>query len=831
MNRCHVTQCLIVVTIMLAACRVSGNGLDREPADNEIRYYPEGGQTTATNPPYFAWLPVDGIDTYTIQYSKTDSFEPDHTVTVEDIDMTVYIPVELMEPGNWYWRYGYNDDGKSHYSRVRSFHIPEDAIDFPLVTADTLIERVPESRPRLYFTPGMVEDIRSDTQGRYDHLIKDVIQEAEEILLMDEPLFQEPEMWDLSTEDYRPRYREAWRSMRPYTQRMVTSALAYLYTGDTRFADEARRRLMHFMTWDVEGASSTLWPTELGMDIAANAPAVFDWIYDTLSETERQICIEILTKRMIQINRDVHRAMPMEARPYDSHPGRMVVFAIEGGIVLAHEAEEARDWLDYTLRLLWSTYPAWGGDEGGWHEGPWYWSGYMRSMARIASKLDDYDIPFKNKPFVQNTGYYGLYAAYPGRPTGAFGDGHHRALGDRPGVVMYLLARLYDNPYFRWHADKLNARPSGRKAVSFHDPGRPAKSPDDLPHSRVFYDVGLAALHSDMGDPGNNIMMLLKSNPYGALSHNHASQNAFVIEAHKEPLALSSGARQTHFEPHHVDWIWHTKAHNSVLVDNKGQNIREREGSSGRIIAHKEKGDYAYVVGDATRAYGDRLKRFHRHVLFLRPHLFVIYDELQTHGDPSTFQWLLHSPTGIAVDVNQNLMVNKTNNVRLTTRFLTPDSLQYTQHTGFTPQVEDSTLMRNQYHMTVSTTDAAGSNKFVTLLRVDRFDGDPVATPEPPSTPRRELPLRMIGEDDEKASGNVPFSGRAEEYLVNELPNDAIRSDFEEHFLRAQLIPAEGGVALRIGDDLILIRNRNEERLTTSDAESTEDVEVRRNFY
>ncbi len=89
MNRCHVTQCLIVVTIMLAACRVSGNGLDREPADNEIRYYPEGGQTTATNPPYFAWLPVDGIDTYTIQYSKTDSFEPDHTVTVEDIDMTV----------------------------------------------------------------------------------------------------------------------------------------------------------------------------------------------------------------------------------------------------------------------------------------------------------------------------------------------------------------------------------------------------------------------------------------------------------------------------------------------------------------------------------------------------------------------------------------------------------------------------------------------------------------------------------------------------------------------------------------------------------------------
>ena len=49
----------------------------------------------------------------------------------------------------------------------------------------------------------------------------------------------------------------------------------------------------------------------------------------------------------------------------------------------AHEDARARDWLDYTLRLMWSTYPVWGGAPGGWHEGPNYWASYMGRMVPI----------------------------------------------------------------------------------------------------------------------------------------------------------------------------------------------------------------------------------------------------------------------------------------------------------------------------------------------------------------------------------------------------------------------------------------------------------------
>ena len=806
---------LIIFFTLSVSCSGSQavpQGLDREPDDLEVRYAPADGHHSSTNPPAFVWLPAEGIDRYIVQYSRDAAFPDAQTVTVRDLDMTVHIPTETVEPGSWYWRYGFTYGGRDHFSRIRAFEIPDDAIEFPLHTADQLMERIPDHRPRLYFSPELVEKVRNDTDGYYAHLTEPVIREAEEILAREDPLYEEPDDWPIRrtkgywTPEERAHYLHTFRSLRPFTQGMFNTALAWLYTGDERFAEEARRRLMHFMTWDMEASSSTVFPDEVGMDIAENATPVFDWIYDYLTPDEREKCIEVLTARMMQIYRDVHRARPMESSPFGSHEGRMVAFTIEGGIVLADESpEKAHEWLDYTLRLLWSTYPSWGGADGGWHEGVSYWGAYIRRMMRIAQELDLYDIPLKDKPFFQNTPWFGPYVAYPHRPTRAFGDNAHHPLNeDRAGIITYMASNLYDNPYFRWHADVMNIQPYGRKAIRFYNPDMEARPPSDLPHSRAFFDVGLVAMHSDMADPDNNIMMLFKSNPFGALSHNHASQNAFVIEAFREALALTSGARLNHGEDHHVEWIRHTKAHNSILVDNEGQTVRRRDASSGRILAWEEKGEYAYALGDATRAYGGRLERFHRHVLFVRPDLFILFDELRTTGNPSTFQWLLHGPTRFDLDPQHRVMVTRSGNARLITRHLYPESLSYEQHTGFTPNVVDPDRMWNQFHLTASTTGKQKEQKFITLMRVDRFEGSPVNRPDSPSTERRAIPP---GEWQKSAPEEVRLQ------------------------VEAEPIPAEGGVALRIGEDLILIRSHDAEQVTAAGTQTTEPFTVRKNFF
>jgi hypothetical protein len=305
-----------------------------------------------------------------------------------------------------------------------------------------------------------------------------------------------------------------------------------------------------------------------------------------------------------------------------------------------------------------------------------------------------------------------------------------------------------------------------------------------------------------MPDPDNNVTMLFQSNPFGAISHNFACQNAFVIEAYGEPLAISTGARQLHGSPHHREWMWHTKAHNSLLVDNEGQ-VPRRRSSSGKITEYAEQREYVYVTGDATPAYGGRLERFHRHILFIRPNYFIIIDDLKTSGQASTFQWLLHSPAEIRVDQEKHLMVNQSGNVRLTSRFLTPENMEYAQHSGFTPQLEDSLGFQDQFHLTASTTEPSVAKIIVTVMHVGKTDVSFTEKPAPPSTPRRELKVKNI-ENAESLDNGV---------------------------LNANLLDANGGIAIRIGNDLVLWRDQESWKVEAEGMMSTRKMEFRKDFF
>ena len=720
---------MLIPLVCFAAPLYAEAPLDRAPEDDEVDYAPYDGEVIGTNPPAFVWLPHEGVESWRVQYSQSAEFDAPETVTVTGLDMTVHVPMETLSSGEWRWRYGYVDeDGETVYSESRSFVIPADAIEFPFLDIGDAVNAIPDTRPRTYVTPDDMAAIRANEDGAYNWLIDPAVEAAEAALARDEALFEEPKPWGDYGDDWREVYNETWRSMRPYTRGMEACARAYLFTGDERFAEEAKRRLIHFMTWDVDGPSSAYWPTELGMDIAEHAPRTFDWIYDTLTPEEREKCVEVLGKRIRQIN-EMHRGRPFEARPFSSHPGRMIGFAVEGGIVLAHEVEDAPEWLEYTLRVLWSVYPAWGGHDGGWHEGVSYWSSYMRRMLQIVAELDRLGIPLKDKPFFQNTGDFGLYAVYPNRPTRAFGDGYESSVGVAQGNLMYTLASLYENPYYRWHAEESNGGPSGPEAFHVWRPNLDAAAPADLPQSRSFEDVGWVAMHSGMADPADNVLLLFQSSPYGAISHNHANQNAFVIEAYGEPLAISSGYYQNYGSPHHSEWVWHTKAHNAILADGEGQVIRS-PGSRGRILEHRADEDWSYALGDATEAYGGRLEQALRHIVFLRPQgSAVIVDELKTPEEPASFQWLLHARDEMALFEEEQRLTVTQGGAAMDVQFLAPAGMSFEQTSGWDPEPCRPDAAPPQYHFTASTVEPARQTRIVTVL-MPRHADESGASPE-----------------------------------------------------------------------------------------------------
>ena len=98
-----------------------------------------------------------------------------------------------------------------------------------------------------------------------------------------------------------------------------------------------------------------------------------------------------------------------------------------------------------------------------------------------------------------------------------------------------------------------------------------AASPHDLPAVRHFDDVGWVAIQRHIDDPSRHLQFLFKSSPYGSLSHSHADQNAFLLRAYGEDLAIQSGYYVAFGSTMHRNWRRQTRSKNAVLIDGTGQ--------------------------------------------------------------------------------------------------------------------------------------------------------------------------------------------------------------------------------------------------------------------
>jgi hypothetical protein len=258
--------------------------------------------------------------------------------------------------------------------------------------------------------------------------------------------------------------------------------------------------------------------------------------------------------------------------------------------------------------------------------------------------------------------------------------------------------------------------PEGLLEFLWHDESLTGRRPTDFPRSRCFFSVGEAAMHSDPTDAGQDAYLLFRSSPFGAWSHGYADQNSFYIQAFGKALALSSGYYPWYGSPHHLQWTWQTKAHNSVLVDGEGQ-VAGTRASRGKVEEFVTAEHFDYCRGNALEAYGGRLTRFLRHVLYVRerggPGWFVIADDLEA-AQPATFQWLLHALNRMAVAEAKAEVGIEAERAGLRVAVLAPRAVTFTQTDRFDPVPERD--FKPQWHLTVSTRSPEQEAGFLVLL-------------------------------------------------------------------------------------------------------------------
>jgi len=744
--------------------------IDKPARPRQLSYSPEDGSTVNINPPPFVWVPVQPVTNnfiYIIQISKDKEFKS-NVITRRGINISTYALDESLEPGEWYWRYGVeggkgewfwkygmekgvNDydtyptinPGKNLYSKARKFTLSPEAKSMVFPGINNIMKSITHSRPRLFILRDELGAYRLRAKyGDLKQLTSEMKEMCEEHI--GEALIAEVPATDsilkfLKTPDAKvgAKYQdETCHFSRYYMNMMEKFGTLYLLTGDERYGEEAKRRIIHFFSWDPLGPTSYYANNEAAMWMLYKGVTSYDWTYDLFSAEEREKVEKPMRFRLNTLYEILKDITVYHSNNFQSHPARMCSFLAEGAICFADKWPETREWLNYTMTVFWNIYPTWGKDDGGWHEGPGYYDLYgMVGLHSIVAIKKATGIDLTEKEFFKNTPYYFIYTNPPYAKMSPFGDLQHLPPSNTSpeyelqnrGEMLYNLSSLMNNPYARWYAEATGSG-AGKNilGVVLKNDRIIAKSPSDLPQARYFPGVGLVSLHTELGSAANDIHFLFHSDPYGAISHSRPDQNAFTLEAFGEALAIASGYYPWWNSEHAQKWSYETRCSNSITIDGqKGQAFQDAD-ANGKIVTFESNDMYDYTLGDATKAYKGSLTKFLRHVVHIKPGVFVLFDELEA-PKPVKYEWWLHSLSEMNIDGNNKVINIAQGDARLKVLFLEAGKLDFQQIKGF-PDAPPEHGEPDHFHTIASPVIKSAKANFITLFVPYKKDKEPVVT-------------------------------------------------------------------------------------------------------
>jgi hypothetical protein len=710
-----------------------------------VKYSPDA-EEVYENPPRFVWLPtLDEGSRYVLKVTESGSSDGKPRFIYEGLHRNFFTPDHAYAPGEYTWAYAVWDPDQgapaSAWSESRGFTVPADLKPVPLPSSEDRARAADQSHPRLWLDSGEISAFAAALKKNPDHCNFQNFYERSVKPWIDRPVIAEPAPYPDNK-----RVASLWRQMYIDCQEVIYAirhlAIAGRLLENEELIERAKKWLLAVAEWDVFGPTSRSYNDEAAFRVASALAWGYDWLYDRLDAQEQEIVRTALLARTREIADHVIGHARIHIFPYDSHAVRALSAALTPCcIALLGEEEEIRTWLDYTIEYLFNIYSPWGGKDGGWAEGPHYWTTGMAYLLEAAGLIRNYyGVDVLQRAFFQATGDFSLYTKAPGVRRTCFGD--DSTMGDPPslktGYNMRQFAGATGNGFYQWYFEQVRRDDPGTEDLFYnygwwdfafedlqyaHDfPTIEAKPPTGLPVLRVFHDIGWVAVQKDMSDPTRHLQFVFKSSPYGSLSHSHGDQNAFLLRAFGEDLAIQGGYYVAFNSTMHRQWRRQTRSKNAILIGGKGQ-YAERDkalgkAASGRLLAVKQDATSIFMSGDATAAYhslNPGVKLVQRDVHFVHERYFVIVDRISLDA-PEPITFLFHTENEMEIG-GQTFRVTG-NQAGLYGHFVFSSAGKpiLRQHQGF-PDVDPAEIegLPLQWHLAAEV-PAARQHNLVTLL-------------------------------------------------------------------------------------------------------------------
>lgn len=548
---------------------------------------------------------------------------------------------------------------------------------FDLKPLPASLQAVRGVHPRIYLNAQRVAALRQAIGTTHQALWLEVKAQADRAVRQGPPAYVEHDKYSGD--------EQLWQ--REVGNTMPVLAMAYVLTGDKQYLDSAR-------AWALASCGYATWGLGRidGMDLAAGHQLlglgiIYDWCFDGLGDEARRTIRETLTKRAAAMYQAAATGKAWWQRSYlQNHLWVDVCGMAVAGLALYDEVDAASAWIGLPLDKFKRSVAALGPD-GASHEGVGYWGygvEYLLKFMYLAREL--LDVNLYDSAWFRNTATYRQYLSLPRHAWTR--DDNIVDIADcprsnwyGPDYLLRALAHEYHDAHAQWLAaqvDEANVdSPEARWLnLIWFDPKVAQAPPTDRPTLHHFDDLDIVAARSDWS--GDESLLVFKSGPFighkgvqeftydPGGGHVHPDANHFVLFGAGEWLIRDDGYR--------AKW---TGQHNTLLVDGQGQVGEGKEWFDGsaalaahataRIVTAESTPALDHLAGDATAAYPAALglQRYVRHLLFLKPNVLIVADDIQLDRQRPLELRFHPESTGAARDGAAYIMTGKQSVLRV----------------------------------------------------------------------------------------------------------------------------------------------------------------------
>lgn len=505
----------------------------------------------------------------------------------------------------------------------------------------------------------------------------------------------------------------------------IEAAFAWLISNEPARLVEAKRRAVNMARWDPRGSTGLRADDFLtSRYVVWTLALLYDWLYDVWSVEDRALLLGAIKPRMSDFFGElVSGRNRLDRYPFNPQGTEVLGALAASALLLVGDAPEAEEWFNSFVSMYINFPMPWGGTDGGFGNGSSYaiWDAGEYSLLHWDVFRWSLGVDLGRKAWAQNFIGFLALTLPPGVASGAFGDGAEVRRSEETARVAKAYSLRYPSEVSRWYAGASRGEDGSRIELLMapRAEGGSAKLPQKLPLGAVFPSVGIAAMHSSLEDE-NRVSILFKSSPFGSWSHNHADQNSFTISAGGVQLAIDSGYYDWFGSPHMREWSKHTLAHNAITFNGGvGQSLGARglgdKSARGRILRFEHGRDMDVVSGDATEAYGGNLTRAIRTMVYIRPNLVLVYDELQSDRERQ-WEWNLHTLERMTATGERNISARRAGNAMCVDMISGPN-VRFEQDSRFRAEPQGRN-MPDQWHGKFTVTNATRSARFIALIRI-----------------------------------------------------------------------------------------------------------------